>query len=83
MGFDAWFFARIDYQDKESRLESQKMEMVMHPPQSSGIDSSIFTHVEYYHYEAPPGFNFDHGRSTEPIIDNKKNKAYNVNNRAR
>ena len=28
MGFNAEYFARIDYQDKEKRLEEQTMEMV-------------------------------------------------------
>jgi len=28
MGFDAWFFARLDYQDKEKRLNEKSMEYV-------------------------------------------------------
>ena len=31
MGFDAWFFARIDYQDKEKRMNESSMEMVWFP----------------------------------------------------
>lgn len=28
MGFDAWFFARLDYQDKKKRLREKEMEFI-------------------------------------------------------
>jgi len=31
MGFDAWFFARLDYQDKSKRLDEKTMEFVWRP----------------------------------------------------
>jgi len=31
MGFDAFFFARIDYQDKMSRLAKKQLEMIWNP----------------------------------------------------
>jgi lysosomal alpha-mannosidase len=31
MGFDAWFFARLDYQDKERRLADKEMEFIWRP----------------------------------------------------
>jgi len=31
MGFDAWFFARLDYQDKEKRYEDKAMEFIWQP----------------------------------------------------
>jgi hypothetical protein len=31
MGFEAWFFARLDYQDKIRRLAEQEMEWVWRP----------------------------------------------------
>lgn len=31
MGFDAWFFARLDYQDKQKRLADREMEFVWRP----------------------------------------------------
>jgi len=31
MGFDAFFFARLDYQDKEKRLAEKTMEWVWRP----------------------------------------------------
>jgi hypothetical protein len=36
MGFQTFFFARIDYQDKEARLDSKSIEMVWRPPLYSG-----------------------------------------------
>jgi hypothetical protein len=49
MGFNAWFFARIDYQDKMVRLRDKSLEMVWHPQQASGDDNYIFTGVNYNH----------------------------------
>jgi lysosomal alpha-mannosidase len=31
MGFDAWFFARADYQDKIRRMADKEMEFVWRP----------------------------------------------------
>lgn len=31
MGFDAWFFARLDYMDKEVRLNNTEMEFIWRP----------------------------------------------------
>ena len=67
LGFNAWFFSRIDYQDKEVRLSKKAFEMVWHPYQHSGIDNSIFTHINYFNYQAPPGFCFDYTCNDEPI----------------
>jgi alpha-mannosidase len=40
MGFDAWFFSRIDYQDKNKRMNDLEMEWVWRPnPQSLGNDT--------------------------------------------
>lgn len=36
MGMQAFFFARIDYQDKEIRLKQKAMEMVWRPKQYNG-----------------------------------------------
>ena len=80
MGFDAWFVARIDYEDKEKRLENKEMEMIMTPPQLSGESHNIFTHVNYFNYAAPPNFDFNirSGIDTEPIIDDPSEKDYNI-----
>lgn len=31
MGFDAWFFSRLDYQDRERRLNDKEMEFIWRP----------------------------------------------------
>jgi len=84
MGFDAWFFARLDMQgDKARRVDDREMEFVWMPnAKSLGKDVNIFTHVLWNHYEAPPGFDFeiDHG-NTEFLVNNKS-KDYNAEARA-
>ena len=54
----------------------------MRPLQLSGDDNSIFTHVNYFMYEAPPGFNFGTRFQNEPIVDNVNSSLYNVKIRA-
>lgn len=83
MGFNAFFFARIDYQDKDLRLEEKAMEMIWSPNQASGDDHSIFTSVNYYHYEAPPSFCFDQNCDDEPIMDDPRLEEYNIDERAK
>ena len=61
MGFDAWFFARLDSEDKNRRLLNKELEFVWRPnPQSLGNDTQIFTHVLWAHYSSPSDFNFDY-----------------------
>ncbi|CAD8098565.1 unnamed protein product [Paramecium sonneborni] len=77
MGFDAWFFSRIDYQDMNLRKDQKKMELL------SIVDQySIFTHINYNHYEAPPQFSFDSLHNQDPIVDNQNSIHYNVDKRA-
>jgi hypothetical protein len=60
MGFDAWFFARIDYQDKNKRLNEKSTEFIWYPSyETLGKDVNIFSHVLFNHYSSPPGFSFD------------------------
>ena len=35
MGLDAWFFARLDYEDKAQRLEDKTMQFVWKPMMNS------------------------------------------------
>lgn len=48
----------------------------------SGEDNSIFTHVNYYHYSAPPSFDYNGRNEAEPIIDNTNSMDYNLKSRA-
>ncbi len=82
MGFDAWFFARLDYQDKDRRLAAQEMEWLWRPFfDHFGTDKQIFTHALYQHYSAPSGFNFDTYSNDDPIVDNKNLSTYNVDDK--
>ena len=56
MGFDAIFFARIDYQDKKLRQKEKSLEWIWIPNNGT---ANIFTHTLFGHYSPPPGFNFD------------------------
>jgi alpha-mannosidase len=54
MGFDALFFARIDDQDKDTRMNNKELEWVWRPNSKSlGNDIQIFTHTLYNHYSSP------------------------------
>lgn len=81
-GFNAWFFSRMDYQDKSVRLEKKALEMVWHPTQYSGNDNYIFTHMTYYHYSPPPGFCFDSLCRDTPIKDDPTLEDYNFDERS-
>lgn len=78
MGYDGMFFGRIDYQDKEKRLEKQEMEMIWHASDDLGESSDIFAGVLHNLYQAPSGFCFDILCDNEPMIDNPKSPDYNV-----
>ena len=55
MGFDAFFFGRIDYQDHAIRNATQELEFVWRPSTSLGAETDIFTHVLYSDYCYLPG----------------------------
>ena len=68
MGFQSFFFSRIDYQDKQQRMSERALEMIWKPRQTTPDPANyIFTHVNYYHYSPPPGFCFDLLCNSAPI----------------
>ncbi|XP_073823589.1 lysosomal alpha-mannosidase-like [Musca autumnalis] len=69
MGFDGEFFARMDYVEKNTRLNHRTGEMIWKASDNLDERSEIFTGVLYNHYRAPPGFCFDNLCSDNPIID--------------
>lgn len=81
MGFDGFFFGRLDYQDKNNRLSTKTMEMVWNASANLGVESQLFTGALYNGYGAPGGFCFDIECSDTPIKDNPNLKDYNVNER--
>ncbi|XP_068743472.1 lysosomal alpha-mannosidase-like [Montipora capricornis] len=78
MSFDGFFVGRIDYQDKDLRLEQQRMELVWRGSRSLAQDSEIFTGVLYNNYAPPRGFCFDQSCKDSPIQDDSSLFDYNV-----
>nr|CAD7445524.1 unnamed protein product [Timema bartmani] len=69
---------RLDYQDKEARLNTSTMEMVWEASESLGSSSDLFTSVLYNHYSYPTGFCVDVNCDDDPIIDNPDSPDYNL-----
>ena len=79
MGYDGFFFARIDYQDKEMRQQEKRLEMIWRgSPNNLGKESDIFTGVLYYHYSPPPGMCFDISCEDDLVVDNEALFTYNL-----
>ncbi|XP_065912002.1 lysosomal alpha-mannosidase-like isoform X1 [Dysidea avara] len=81
MGFDGFFFGRIDYDDKKHRLQSKRMEMVWRGSDSLGSSTDLFTGVLYNGYGFPGGFCFDQACADQPIMDDVNLFDYNVEER--
>ncbi|XP_065912001.1 lysosomal alpha-mannosidase-like [Dysidea avara] len=83
MGFDGFFFGRLDYADDAKRKQDKTREMVWRGSESLGSSTDLFTGVLYHHYSPPSGFCFDsRTRCTDqPIMDDKSLFDYNVDER--
>lgn len=46
MGFDGMFFGRLDYQDKDERLMTQKPEMIWHGSANLGESKGFTSYQE-------------------------------------
>ena len=79
MGFDALFFARLDYKDKEKRMNDKSMEWIWMPNEESlGKDINLLTHALYAHYSSPQNLNFDILDGDEPWINDKTSDTFNA-----
>ena len=67
MGFDGFFFARLDFVDRATRLKNGTMEQIWHGDPSLGNVADIFYGAFFKHYDPPPGFCFDQRCSDPPI----------------
>ncbi|XP_037084012.1 lysosomal alpha-mannosidase-like [Pollicipes pollicipes] len=76
MGFDGYFFGRLDYDDKKRRMNASEMEMVWLASQDLG--SELFTGVLPNMYQPPSGFCFDILCDDAPIMDDRRLHDYNV-----
>ncbi|XP_019622068.1 PREDICTED: lysosomal alpha-mannosidase-like [Branchiostoma belcheri] len=82
MGFDGFFFGRLDYQDKANRLKYQNMEEIWRAsPDDLGPAADLFTGALYNHYVPPGGLCFDIGCGDQPVEDDMSLHDYNVANR--
>ena len=81
LGFDSLFFMRLDYRDRQKRLNDKTADLLWKGSQS--LDSSyIFTSVFYRDtYSFPSGFCFDIVCQDEPIIDDEESPDYNLERR--
>ncbi|XP_052266836.1 lysosomal alpha-mannosidase-like isoform X2 [Dreissena polymorpha] len=78
-GFDGLYFGRLDYQDKDTRLNQTTMEMIWHgSPDNLGSKADLFTGVLPNLYQPPDGFCFDIFCDDEPIRDDPRLHDYNV-----
>ncbi|XP_006819382.1 lysosomal alpha-mannosidase-like, partial [Saccoglossus kowalevskii] len=78
MSFDGFFFARLDFADKDKRLKNKNMEEVWHGSSSLGADADLFYGALFHHYDAPEGFCFDMSCNDQPIQDDPNLFDYNV-----
>ena len=82
MGMEAMFVGRLDFEDKQKRLEDLTMEFIWEPfSKDRGETQQIFFHNMYDHYYPPPGFSWCTNNCPmydEPIVDNPNLKTYNV-----
>lgn len=85
MGFDAWFFARLDGEDSERRRNDKELEFIWIPnAESLGKNVNIFTHVLFNHYGPPPnGFDFEIDSNDPQFLIDKASKDFNADERAK
>ena len=84
IGFNSFYFARIDYQDYKAREKAQELQMVWQGSQTLGANSNIFTGVLYHTTYGPPtSFCYDIGCRDPPIQDDPNLFDYNVEERVK
>ena len=79
MGFDALFFGRLDYQDKEKRMNDKALEWIWTPnSESLGEETNIFTQLMWNSYENP-FFDWDVKEDCcDPWINDEGTEVYNA-----
>ncbi|KAL9458064.1 hypothetical protein AB3S75_007006 [Citrus x aurantiifolia] len=82
VGFDSFFYGRIDYQDRAKRKNEKSLEVVWQGSKSLGSSAQIFAGAFPENYEPPPGGFYFEVNDKYPIIqDNIKLFDYNVQDR--
>ncbi|XP_048198391.1 lysosomal alpha-mannosidase isoform X2 [Perognathus longimembris pacificus] len=81
MGFDGFFFGRLDYQDKEVRKEAQEMEQLWRASTSlKPPTADLFTGVLPNMYNPPNHLCWDMLCVDEPLVEDPQSPEYNAKN---
>lgn len=80
MGFDAWFFARLDFEDKEKRDIDRGMEFVWQPFISHlNTTTQIYTYAMQDNYCYFDGFQWDDRfYDDSPVVNDVKLETFNA-----
>ncbi|XP_028550522.1 alpha-mannosidase At3g26720 isoform X2 [Dendrobium catenatum] len=82
VGFDALYFSRIDYQDRDERKDLKSLEVVWRGSKTFGSSTDVFTGIFPVNYEPPPGgFYFEVNDDSPVIQDDLLLFDYNVQER--
>ncbi|XP_039823248.1 probable alpha-mannosidase At5g13980 isoform X5 [Panicum virgatum] len=82
VGFDAFYFFRIDYQDRDTRKGTKELEVVWRGSKSFGSSADIFAGIFPQNYEPPPGdFYFEVDDDSPVVQDDPLLFDYNVEER--
>ena len=82
MGYDGFFFARIDYQDMDKRKKEKRMETIWRgSPNNLGAESDLFTGVLYYFYGPPPDMCYDIRCGDDAVVADPDLFTYNLDDK--
>ncbi|XP_054635980.1 lysosomal alpha-mannosidase isoform X1 [Dunckerocampus dactyliophorus] len=79
MGYDGFFFGRVDYQDRRQRMLAKEQELLWRASDSLAPPlADLFTGILPNGYNPPDGFCWDQSCDDPPIRDDPKLEDYNV-----
>ncbi|KAK5865351.1 hypothetical protein PBY51_019631 [Eleginops maclovinus] len=79
MGYDGFFFGRLDYQDRSLRMQKREQELLWRASESlTPPMADLFTGILPNGYNPPPGFCWDQSCDDPPIRDDPDLEDYNV-----
>ncbi|XP_059903346.1 lysosomal alpha-mannosidase [Gadus macrocephalus] len=79
MGYDGFFFGRLDYQDRNNRIRTLEQELLWRASESLEPPyADLFTGILPNGYNPPKGFCWDQSCDDAPIMDDPDLEDYNV-----
>ncbi|XP_051801046.1 lysosomal alpha-mannosidase isoform X1 [Acanthochromis polyacanthus] len=79
MGYDGFFFGRLDYQDRDRRMMAKEQELLWRASDSlTPPVADLFTGILPNGYNPPEGFCWDQSCNDPPIRDDPDLEDYNV-----